>query len=340
MKAEISIVSLHPRVPFGIARGVQHSVENVLLRIEKEGFEAWGEASPRAYYGETAADVAAKLHSIIPWLSGLRWGSKIQIAEIWAEAKTRLMPSYAALCALDVALWNWLARREGVGLSELLWGAPGRPTKSFVTVGLAPAEIYEVLLRDVAEFPRVKLKSESSADLEPVRLARKILKGELALDANASWSPQQLKDRAPLLQQLGVLFIEQPLHPQAVLPEGVDIPIFADESCVIESDLIHLPERFAGINIKLVKCGGLTPALRMLDLAQKLGKMRMVGCMIESGILISAGAAIAQRCDYVDLDGAWLLANETRGEWALSKGLLSLREKNFAPMGYEKTRNS
>ena len=137
----------------------------------------------------------------------------------------------------------------------------------------------------------------------------------LAIDANCAWGARNVSALARQLAGFGVKFIEQPLSPaeDARMPEllaASPLPIFADESCVMEEDVGRMPGRFSGLNIKLAKCGGLTPAMRMLKHARELGLRTMVGCMLESSVLISAGAVVAQQTDFADLDGAWLIRDD------------------------------
>jgi L-alanine-DL-glutamate epimerase-like enolase superfamily enzyme len=123
--------------------------------------------------------------------------------------------------------------------------------------------------------------------------------------------------------KLGVTFLEQPLLPEqdSHLP-ALALPVMADESCVGEEDVSQLAEHFVGFNIKLVKCGGLTPARRMVAQGKALGKRMMVGCMLESSALIAAGSVIAQRTDYADLDGAWLLGDDPFSGWRFDRGVM------------------
>ncbi|RYD73553.1 MAG: dipeptide epimerase, partial [Verrucomicrobiaceae bacterium] len=127
------------------------------------------------------------------------------------------------------------------------------------------------------------------------------------------------------LQKLRVAFIEQPLPPERdsdFTSSDSVLPVLADESCVTEDDVDRVAARFAGFNIKLVKCGGITPGLRMAHLGHTLGAKLMVGCMLESSALIAAGAVVAQRADYADLDGAWLLADDVFSGLRFDHGVL------------------
>jgi L-alanine-DL-glutamate epimerase-like enolase superfamily enzyme len=172
----------------------------------------------------------------------------------------------------------------------------------------------------------LKIKLNRENPLELVSKIRERTSSEftrLVVDANASWDAAFLAKIAPELDALGVEFIEQPLPPGERF-DAPDVPVFADESCVTPEDVDRLPEEFAGFNIKLVKCGGITPALEMLRRGQERGLSPMIGCMLESSVLISAGLAIAQRTEYADLDGAWLLQSEPFGRVNFSKGILTL----------------
>src|SRR5207253_551685 len=135
----------------------------------------------------------------------------------------------------------------------------------------------------------------------------------LAVDANGAWPAERLNELARELARMGVAFLEQPLPPgedERLAPGALPLPVLADESCVTEDQVARTARHYDGFNIKLVKCGGLTPALRMARRARELGCQAMVGCMLESSLLISAGFAVAQETAYADLDGAWLLSDD------------------------------
>jgi L-alanine-DL-glutamate epimerase-like enolase superfamily enzyme len=184
-------------------------------------------------------------------------------------------------------------------------------------------------LAEYADFSCIKLKMGSAPDEGLVAEVRKASNARLSVDANASWLGIPALDWTGRLAEAGVIFLEQPFPPTAAKQsawlnrEGA-LPVFADESCVVEGDVPGLADSFSGCNIKLVKCGGLTPALRMLKKARSLGLKTMVGCMLESSLLISAGGVLAQGTDYADLDGAWLLGDDPFTGAPLVKGVLQL----------------
>ncbi len=329
MKISTRAWELHPRNVFRISRVPNPGlVLNVFLKIEREGIAGYGEASGRRFYGEDAETNAGLLLGLRTFLENRRVDSPADIAAIWEEVRPLLAPSRATQCALDIALWDWLAKRLGVTVSELALGEKPRPVSSFATIGLSTPEELEHKIAELSGFPRVKIKADASGSIPAVAQVRAALSGALiAVDANCAWSEIDLARIAPELTRLKIDFIEQPLPParDADMPtfiQSMPLPVIADESCVTEHDIERMPGQFDGFNIKLVKCGGITPALRMARRGRELGLRTMVGCMIESSILIAAGAVVGQLTDYADLDGAWLLRDDPASGWTFDHGTL------------------
>lgn len=325
VEIQTRIVELHPRGAFRIARKRTTPFANVLLRVERDGVVGWGEASPNPFYHESAEAVCAKLRDAAAWLRGVRTETIRDLALAWAESWELVAPSRAAQCALDLALWDWLARREGVSVCELAHGHVPRPVTSFATIGLSTPEEFDAKLGQLRGFPRVKIKSDANVDLEPLRRVRAELGAEVAIDANCAWPARDLAALSVACAAAGAAFIEQPLastRDDALMRGSYALPILADESCVWENSVDQLARHFDGINVKLVKCGGLTPALRMLRRARELGMKTMIGCMLETSVLIAAGCVAAQIADYADLDGAWLIDNDPCRGWRWETGVL------------------
>ena len=325
MEIKTAVHRLHPRSAFRIARKRTVPFDNVILRVEHDGVAGWGEASPHPYYGASAADVVRNLESLGGWLRTLSIRSVDDIATAWKESWTRAHDR-AAQCALDLALWDWLARKEGVTVTELAHGHKPRPVTSFATIALSTKEELDGKIAELEGFPRVKIKSDADGDLEPARRVKEQLRAVIAVDANGAWSASTLPALATGFSSLGAEFIEQPFsdaHDRDLIRGSYPIPIIADESCVLEEDVERLSRNFDGINVKLVKCGGLTPALRMVQRASKLGMRTMVGCMLETSILIAAGCVAAQHADYADLDGAWLISDDPCTGWRFERGILN-----------------
>lgn len=328
MKLNVLTKSLHPRNVFRISRAARVQVQNVFVECRSGGVCGRGEASPNAFYDETAADVARRLQGAAAFVERLEIGSVADIGRAWRESWAVLVPSRAAQCALDLALWDWLARSRGVSVGELALGAPPRPVRTFCTVGISDAQELARKAEELRGFPLVKVKSDARADLAPAAFLREQTGAALAVDANCAWEAADLAALSRKLADLGGLFIEQPLPPalDARMPERLVVsvlPILADESCVGEADVERMPGRFSGFNVKLVKCGGLTPALAMLRRGRALGLRTMVGCMLESSLLIAAGMVAARESDYADLDGAWLLRDDPFEGTAFVRGVLT-----------------
>jgi len=315
MELTTAICALHPKTVFRISRAARTEVRNVFVRIRDEGITGFGEASPNAFYHEDADDVRARLSRAAPGLRGLKVRSVADIGRIREEIWPVLKPSRAAQCAVDVALWDWLARRENCTVCELAWGSRPRSVATFVTIGISTPEELGARVEELRGFPLIKIKSDADADLAPARFVRERTGAALAIDANCAWGAHDVSALARHLAGFGVKLIEQPFAPgedacMLELLAASPLPVFADESCVVEEDVEQMPGRFSGLNIKLTKCGGLTPAMRMLKRARELGLRTMVGCMLESSVLISAGAVVAQQTDFADLDGAWLIRDD------------------------------
>jgi L-alanine-DL-glutamate epimerase-like enolase superfamily enzyme len=320
-----SIHELHPRGSFRIARKRSVPFANVILRLEHDGVVGWGEASPNPYYGVSAQDVADKLQPLSGWLERKTIRSVADIETLWKESWELLHPNRAAQCALDLALWDWLARKQGMTVSELAHGHSAKPVTSFATIGLSSPEELDHKIAELRGFPRVKIKSDAHADTEVAKRVKSELGAAMAVDANCAWSVTQLPPLTLAFASLGAEFIEQPFpdsRDSALTRGSYAIPILADESCVLEEDVYRLSLNFDGINVKLVKCGGLTPALRMVRRARKMGMRTMVGCMLETSILIAAGCVAAQEADYADLDGAWLIEDDPCTGWRFERGVL------------------
>lgn len=325
MKLSVAIHELQPRNVFRISRAQRRSVQNVFVRLERDGIAGYGEASPNEFYNETAEDVARRLSEAAPWIAGLEIASKEDVLRACAQSWRRFAPSRAAVCALDLALWDWLGKAQARSVAELVWGEAARPVTSFGTIGISTAEEWEAKMDELAGFERIKLKSDAATGVQPVEKARARFDGMLAVDANCAWPA----DRAPeWLNECGrheVEFVEQPLAPGAeasLPPDPRGAPLFADESCVTEMDVPRLAVHYEGVCIKLVKCGGLSPALQMVHHARYWEMRVMIGCMLESSLLIAAGAVAAQQTAYADLDGAWLLGHDPCRGWPMERGQL------------------
>jgi L-alanine-DL-glutamate epimerase-like enolase superfamily enzyme len=296
---------------FTIAHQSREVQETLIVRLEEDGLFGLGESTTNPFYGITLDNMREALEKFKPVLLGGKWNTP---AELWELGKEVFRDNPFAQCALDQAAWDLYTKKKGKKLYEYLDLNPQRiPTTNF-TIGIDTVEKMCAKLREV-NWPIYKIKLGTDQDLEIVRELRKNTNSIFRVDANCAWTVDQAISYSEELALLGVEFIEQPLAKDNL--EGMrevfahsKLPLIADESCISEADVDKCQGRFHGVNIKLVKAGGITPALRMIQQAKALGMKTMVGCMTESSVGISAIAHIAPLLDYVDMDGAMLLAKD------------------------------
>jgi len=312
MKLSIRTVDLHLRHTFTISRGSRDVIPTVLVEVEAEGIVGRGEASPSAYYGHTPGSVTASIERARPLLEK---GDPVRYRALIGDLEAALGGDRAALAALDIAIHDWAGKRLGHPLHRLLGLDPARMPLSSFTIGIdEPARMVEKV-REAAGFPILKVKVGTPRDLETVGALRAASRAVFRVDANGGWTAREAVEKARALAALGVEFIEQPLPPDrlddmAALRRDSPLPLYADESAVTAADVPRLAGRFDGIVVKLVKCGGILGALRMVEVARAVGLKVMFGCMVESSVSISAAAQIGPLADHLDLDGAILITDD------------------------------
>jgi L-alanine-DL-glutamate epimerase-like enolase superfamily enzyme len=323
MEIKLHAYDLPLRHTFTISRESITSQPTLIVELTQEGVSGCGEATSNKYYGFTIERMAKDLAALSPLLAATTLDEP---TALWAACRPRLTDDPFALCALDQAahdLWGKL-RRQPVWK---LWGlSTENVPASDYTIGIDKIDAMVSKLNEFPGWPIYKIKLGTDRDLEIVRALRQHTTATFRVDANCGWTAEQTIANSRELKALGVEFIEQPLKPQ--LPEADHrrvkeqsaLPIIADESCIVEADVRKCQGLFHGVNIKLVKCGGLTPARRMIEEARSLGLSVMVGCMTESTVGISAIAQLLPLLDYVDMDGAVLLAEDVATGVRLDRG--------------------
>ena len=307
--------TLFPRHVFRISRASRVQVDNLFLAVEQDGVIGYGEASPNSFFREDPFDVYMALAGLTDYFRKQTLRSSDDIARIWGEIWEKVAPSRATQCAIDVGLWDLFAKLSRRTVVDAVHGKPARHIPTSATLGICPREEWPERIAEVAAFPAIKVKMDARVDLDLIKSVRAGSKAAIRVDANCSWSGIDIERVSSQLAGLGVEFIEQPLpreedNRMPDLLRRSRLPILADESCTGPEEVPGLVGRFTGFNIKLVKCGGITPGLRMVEAGKRLGLKTMIGCMLESGLLISAGAVVAQEADYADLDGSWLLGED------------------------------
>ena len=315
MKLSHEIITLRTTHPFIIARGGSSEYRVVRVTVtDDDGATGWGEAAPSRHYGETADTVIAALPAYAAVLEGADAWSLEALEQQMAKA---MRFNASARSAVSAALHDLAAKRLGVPLYRM-WGLdPAASPPTSFTIGIAPdEETLRARVREAAPYPILKIKLGSRWDERIMRVVREMEPTKvLRVDANAAWTPKHALEMIPLLQDLGVEFVEQPLPAHEIaglrfVRERSALPIVADESCLVSTDIPALVGAVDGINIKLAKCGGLREALRMIATARAHSMLVMCGCMVESSLGITAAAHLAPLLDCADLDGAALVAND------------------------------
>jgi L-alanine-DL-glutamate epimerase-like enolase superfamily enzyme len=322
MELRLHAFDLPLRHTFTISRESITSQPTLIVELIQDGVSGYGEATSNKYYGFTIERMARDLAALRPQLAGERIDDP---ATFWSQCQPALNDDSFALCALDQAAHDLWGKLRGQPVWKL-WGLSiEKVPASNYTIGIDAIEVMVAKMEEFAGWPIYKIKLGTDRDLEIVRELRRHTSAVFRVDANCGWTAQRAIEYAPKLKDLGVEFIEQPLPADRwddlrQVGRQSALPIIADESCIVEGDVTRCAGVFHGINIKLVKCGGLTPARRMIAEARRLGLKVMVGCMTESTIGISAIAQLLPLLDYVDMDGAVLLAEDVAEGVRLDRG--------------------
>lgn len=311
---------------FTIAHQSRDSQDTLIVKLEDTTYYGLGESTTNPFYGMTIANMSNCLDKFRPLVEKSDWRTPEQL---WEMGREVFAENPFAQCALDMAAWDIYSKKQGKKLYQLLNLDPNAiPTTNF-TIGIDSIEKMVSKMKEI-KWPIYKIKLGTPNDMEIIRELRKHTDAIFRIDANCAWSADQAINYSVELEKLGVEFMEQPLAKDDL--EGMKevykysrLPVIADESCIVESDVKKCHGLFHGINVKLVKAGGITPGLRMLKEAKSLGMKTMVGCMTESSIGISAIAHIAPLLDYVDMDGAMLLSHDP------AKGVTITPEKVIFP---------
>jgi L-alanine-DL-glutamate epimerase-like enolase superfamily enzyme len=302
------IEALELEEPFVIARDVTETAEVVWVELEHEGVRGYGEAAPIERYEESAESALAYVEDV----AGSLGDDPFALEDVEARLPRR---EAAARAAIDAALHDLAGKLTGLPVWRFLGLRRAGPPTSW-TIGLADPDEMAHKAERVTGFEGLKLKlgGRDGLDVDRVSAVREVWLGPIRVDVNEYWTPDEALDSLPRLAELGVEYCEQPLpagHRSGPrLKNESPIPIYVDEDCHTLADVASCSERAHGINIKLAKSGGIREAIRMVHAARALGLGVMLGCMVESGLGIAAGASIASLCDHVDLDGNLLLAKD------------------------------
>ncbi len=301
-------LDLELRHTFRLARGASDVRSNLVIELEEDGRVGLGEAAPLAHYGQDWRSAANAVEAMAERLTDSR-------AFDSAAARAAVAGEPAAEAAIDMALRDLAGKRLGAPLWELMGIDPRSTPPTTFTIGLDTPEAVARKVREAGDFEVLKIKLGSEEDRAVLEAVRDETDRPVRVDANEGWTLDEAKARLDWLAGMGVELVEQPL-PADRLEESRELrrmsplPIVADESVHRAADVPRLAEAFDGINIKLMKCGGLGEALRMIHVARAHGMKVMLGCMIESSLAVTAAAHLSPLVDWADLDGNLLVTND------------------------------
>lgn len=328
MRLKIYEFDMKLRYPFSISRHTYYSQQNIIIELHHKGFIGYGEATVNPYYNITIENLKNSFETISQRLKNYVFQNPDQLYEDFSDF---LKINSFALCALNNASWDLYAKISGTGISDFIELAKQNSPQTSYTIGIDDKNKMVKKMNDLA-WPIYKIKLGTSNDLKLMRYLQKHTTSKLRVDANCAWNAEETIEISQELKQLGVEFIEQPLSAgspdQGYCFDKSSLPLIADESCCTENDVERCNNKFDGINIKLLKCGGITPALRMIKKARAMGLKIMIGCMSETSVGISAAAQLLPYVDYADLDGPLLLAEDVADGLSYNYGKLTISNRN------------
>lgn len=314
MEISAALHTLKPTHQFGISREVRTEYQTLLIRITHDSHTGYGDAFPSARYESTAEENLDTLRSAD--LTILTEEMATFRPAPFQRKVERAVNQTDSLCAgLTGAYYDLHARRLCVPAAELVGSAGLSMPVSSYTIGLDDPEVMRQKVREAEEYPLLKVKLGTDRDEEIIQTIRSETDKPVRVDANEGWNAEEALRMTDWLAGENVEFVEQPIpagqyDEMRWLRARSPLPLIADEDCRHVEDLPLILSCYDGINIKLVKCGGITPALKMIHTARTFQKTVMLGCMVESSAGIAAATALGSQVDYLDLDGNLLLSND------------------------------
>ena len=327
MKFHYSTYRLELKHRFTIARGSEDAVDVVLVYFTKDGVTGVGEAAPSGRYNEDALTIVKHLNSI----SFNEVSSKDSL-DYWLDdvlPKANGMRSLET--AFDLALHDLYGKLNNTATTDHFDSDPRKACMTSFTIGIDDREKIKEKVLEAKEYPLLKVKLGSDHDKEIINALRDVTDKLIRVDANEGWDLEEGKRMCDWLAERNVEFVEQPLPADnlddtAKLREHSPLELVADENCIDSEDIPSISDAFDVINIKLMKCGGLREAFKMIQMARERKMKIMLGCMIETSVAITAAAILSPLVDYADLDGNILTSNDPFDGVKVKDGMLVLPE--------------
>jgi len=311
MKVSYYPYNLKFRHPFTISKGTKTHQPTLIVELEHFGIKGYGEAPAIVYYNITVEKMIEDLEKKKGMIEKFAF---TEPDRYWHYLHHLLPQNPFLVCALDIAAWDLFAKMQNKKLYELWKGDISKNPLTDYTIGIDSIDKMVSKLKE-KPWPIYKIKVGTADDIGIVKALRDNTDAALRVDANAGWDLETALKLIPQLKKLGVEYVEQPLakdnwEGMKTLYKESSLPLFADEACVFEQDVEKCKDYFHGINIKLTKCSGITPALRMIKKARQLDLKIMLGCMNESTVGSAAMAHLLPFVDFVDMDGPLLLEED------------------------------
>lgn len=321
--------TLQLRHAFTLATSSRTTTPVVLTEIDYEGITGFGEASMPPYLGESH-------ESVLKFLSGVdltQFADPFLIEDI-LEYVDKLMPgNYAAKASIDIALHDLIGKLTGQPCYRLFGLNPADTPLTSFTIGLDTPEVVKQKVEEASPYKVLKVKLGRDNDREMIEVITSMTDKPLCVDVNQGWKDRNYAlEMAHWLKEKGIIFLEQPMPKEmcndlAWLTMNSPIPIIGDEAIQNLGDIVKYRDVYSGINIKLMKCGGLNAARKMFDMARAFGMKTMIGCMTETSCAISAAAQLSPLTDWCDLDGNLLISNDIFDGVKIIEGKVTLPDR-------------
>lgn len=335
MKVQHWTYSLKFRHPFTISKGTKTHQPTFIVELEHMGIKGYGEAPAIAYYNIPVEKMAADLEAKKIFVEKFAF---TEPERYWHYLHHLFPQNNFLVCALDIAAWDMFGKLKRKRLCDLWNGDTSHNPICDYTIGIDSIEKMVAKMKE-KPWPIYKIKVGTADDIAIVKALRENTGSILRVDANAAWDLETALKLIPQLKELGVELVEQPLAKDdwdgmKVLYKESSLPLYADESCVFEQDVERCRDHFHGINIKLTKCSGITPARRMITKARELGLKIMIGCMNESTVGSAAIAHLLPFIDHVDMDGPLLLEEDLATGIEYDNGKVTVSDKHGLGIEY------